>query len=108
MSRPFGFYVPYQEDDGAFGSAKGSYGRDIAKTQFIPLTAIETIYQVNGGYWRLRTLAGNTYDFGSMDDDMTPNIPAIEELIGVFDCNDNDDTTAEVLNKHLSTNSYID
>lgn len=85
--------MPYQEDDGA----NGDYGKTIAKEQFIPLSAIETIYQVNGGYWRLRTLAGNTYDFGSMDDDMTPDTPAIEELIGVVDCTDNVDVTTEAV-----------
>ena len=97
MGRPLGFYVPYQEDDGTFGSAKGSYGRDIAKEQFIPLTAIETIYQVNGGYWRLRTLAGNTYDFGTMDDDISPDIPVIEELIGVADNTECDNVTMEAV-----------
>lgn len=82
MSRPLGFYVPYQEDD----NADGDFGNKFAKTQFIPLTAIETLYQVNGGYWKLRTLAGNTYGFGTMDDDdITPDTPVIEELVGVCD-----------------------
>lgn len=91
MSRPLGFYVPYQEDD----EADGIYGKMIVKTQFIPLTAVETIYQVNGGYWRLKTLSGHTYDFGVMDDDMSPDTPAIEELTGVCDCTVSDDAATE-------------
>ena len=81
MSRPLGFYVPYHEDDGA----KGDYAESLNMAQFIPLTAIETIYQVNGGYWKLRTLSGNTYSFGAMDESGVPDVPVIDKLVGVFD-----------------------
>ena len=88
MSRPLGFYVPYHEDDGA----KGDYAEILNMAQFIPLTAIETIYQVNGGYWKLRTLSGNTYSFGAMDESGVPYVPVIDKLTGVAD--------AEEMEKH--------
>lgn len=81
MSRPLGFYVPYCEDD----CADGAYSRLFAKEQFIPLTAVETIYQVNGGYWELRTISGRTYSFGTLDDGISPDVPTITELVGVCD-----------------------
>ena len=85
-SRLLGFHVLYQKNDFGLGEAKGSDGKKFVKTQFIPLTAVEIIYQVEGGYWRLKTLAGNTYYFGTLEDGVTPKTPTIEELSSVVDC----------------------
>ena len=83
MSRPLGFFVPYQEDDGA----NGSYAKFCNIRQFIPLSAIETIFKVNGGYWTIRTLAGNEYSCGYDEEEGYPEAIVIEELrdVGIAD-----------------------